>query len=113
MKKNHIASKKLVIYVEKNSVLIMNIKKHYKVRDHYHNTGKYRGAAHACNLRYKKPIEIIAVFHNGSKYDSHFIIKELAEEFKGQIECLEKKTEKYITFSLPLNEEIGNNKAIT
>ena len=72
-----------------------------------------RGAAHACNLRYKKPIEIIAVFHNGSKYDSHFIIKELAEEFKGQIECLEKKTEKYITFSLPLNEEIGNNKAIT
>ena len=40
-------------------------------------------------------------------------LKELAEEFKGQIECLEKKTEKYITFSLPLNEEIGNNKAIT
>ena len=91
----------------------MNIKKHYKVRDPYHNTGKYRGAAHACNLRYKTPIEIITVFHNGSKYDSHFIIKELAEEFKGQLESLEKKTEKYITFSVPLNEEIGDNKAIT
>ena len=31
-------------------------KKHYKVRDHYHFTGKYRGAAHnICNLRYKVP----------------------------------------------------------
>ena len=28
-------------------------KKHYKVRDHCHYTGKYRGAAHnICNLRY-------------------------------------------------------------
>ena len=29
-------------------------KKHYKVKDHCHYTGKYRGAAHnICNLRYK------------------------------------------------------------
>ena len=29
-----------------------NDKKHYKVRDHCHYTGKYRGAAHnICNLR--------------------------------------------------------------
>ena len=31
-------------------------KKHYKIRDHCHYTGKYRGAAHnICNLRYKIP----------------------------------------------------------
>ena len=53
-------------------------KKHYKVRDHCHYTGKYRGAAHnICNLRYKIPKEIPIVFHNGSTYDYHFIIKEL------------------------------------
>ena len=26
--------------------------------------------------------------HNCSKYDYHFIIKELAEEFKGEFQCL-------------------------
>ena len=57
-------------------------KKRQKVRDHCHYTGKYRGAAHnICNLRYKVPKEIPVVFHNGSTYDYHFIIKELVKEF--------------------------------
>ena len=57
-------------------------KKHYKVRDHCHFTGKYRGAAHnICNLRYKIPKEIPIVLHNDSTYDYHFIIKELVIEF--------------------------------
>ena len=61
-----------------------NDKKHYKVKDHCHYTGKYRGAAHnICNLRYKVPKEIPVVFHNGSTYDYHFIIKELVKEFDG------------------------------
>ena len=55
-----------------------------KARDHCHYSGKYRGAAHnICNLRYKIPKEITVVFHNGSAYHYHFIIKELAEEFEG------------------------------
>ena len=42
-------------------------KLYHKVRDNCHCTGKYRGAAHnICNLRYKIPKEIPAVFHNGS-----------------------------------------------
>ena len=34
------------------------------------------------------PHEIPVVFHNGSNYDYHFIIKELANKFDGQFECL-------------------------
>ena len=46
----------------------------------------------------KNPI----VFHNGSNYDHHFIIKELAEEFKKQFTCLGQNTKKYITFTVPI-----------
>ena len=34
----------------------------------------------------------------------HFIIKQLAEDFKGQFECLGENIEKYITFSVPIKE---------
>ena len=33
-------------------------------------------------------------FHNGSNYDYHFIIKELAEEFENNLLALEKALEK-------------------
>ena len=80
-----------------------------KVRDHCHFTGKYRGAAHnTCNLRYKIPKNIPVIFHNGSTYDYHFIIKELANEFEGNFECLGENTEKYITFSVPIKKRIDN-----
>ena len=92
-------------------------KKYFKVKGHCHYTGKYRGAAHdICKLRYKIPKEIPVVFHNGSTYDYHFIIKELAEELEGVFECLGENTEKYITFSVPVKKEItkidkdGNDK---
>ena len=81
-------------------------KKNYKVRDHCHYTGKYRGAAHnICNLRYKIPKEIPVVFQNGSTYDYHFIIKELVKEFDGNFEYLGENTEKYITFSAPIKKK--------
>ena len=102
-----IVSKKFVIYVKKN--LIKTIKKHYKVRDHCHYTGKYRGAAHnICNLRHKIPKEIPIVFHNGSTYDYHFIIKELVKEFDRKFEWLGENAEKYITFSAPIKKKIEN-----
>ena len=70
-----------------------------KVRDHCHYTGKFRGAAHSeCNLIYKAPKEIRVVFHNGSSYDDHFIIKQLAEELEGKFKYLGENAEKYITF---------------
>ena len=89
-------------------------KKNHKVRDHCHYTGKYRGAAHSnCNLNYKIPKEIPVVFHNGSTYDYHFIIKQLAREFKYYLECLGENTEKYITFSVPIKKEHENGKTTT
>ena len=90
------------------------IKLYQKVRDHCHYTEKLREAAHGiCNLRYKVPQEIPVKIHNGWKYDYHFIITELAEEFKGQFECLGKNTEKYITFPVPIKKENDDDKTIT
>ena len=86
-------------------------KPYQKVRDHCHYTRKFRGAAHSiCNLRYKVPKEIPVVIHNSSTYDYHFIIKQLAEEFEGQFECLGENTEKYITFSVPIKKEVANGR---
>ena len=87
-------NKQKIWYICKKEFDISN-KKHHKVRDHCHYTGKYRGAAHnICNLRYKVPKEIPILFHNGSKYDYHFIIKELVKEFEGNFDCFGENTEK-------------------
>ena len=41
------------------------LKKGWKVRDHDHWSGKYRGAAHSgCNLAMRKVKKILVVFHN-------------------------------------------------
>ena len=48
------------------------------------------------------------MFHNGSTYDYHFIIKELVKKFEDNFECLGENTEKYITFSVPLKKKIEN-----
>ena len=64
----------------------MKHKKHRQVRDHCHYTGEYGGIVHnICNFKYSAPSKLPIVFHNGSNYDYHFIIKELAEEFKKQL----------------------------
>ena len=83
-------------------------KKYCKNRDHCHYAGEYRGAADSvCNLKYSVPKKIPEAFHNGSNYDYHFIIKELAEEFKKQFTCLGENTDKYITFTVPIEKEYG------
>ena len=80
-------------------------KKYHKVPDHCHYTGKYRGAAHdICHLRYKTPKEIIQLYHSGYTYGYHFIIKDLANEFEGQFQCIRENTEKYIIFSVPIKK---------
>ena len=90
-----------------------NYKNRKKVKDHCHYTGKFRGAAHSkCNLNYKVPKDIPIIIHNAS-YDTHFIINQLAEEFKGELDCIGKNMEKYITLSAPLKKKCGDSKTIT
>ena len=106
----HICKKEF--YYDKNEK--NKFKLYQKVKDHCHYTGEFGGAAHSvCNLRYKVQREIPVKIHNCSKHDYHFIIKELAEEFRSQFECLGENTEKYITFSVPIKKENEDDKTIT
>ena len=73
--------------------------KNYKVRDHNHFNGKYRGAAcNECNLKFKVPNFIPVYFHNLSGYDAHLFVKNLA----GDLSVLAKNSEDYISFSKSL-----------
>ena len=96
---------KKIFSTDKNDENVFKL--YHKVRDHCHYTGNFRGAAHdICNLRYKTPKKIPVIFHNGSSYDYHFIINQLAKEFKSQFECLGENTEKYITFLVSIKKNL-------
>ena len=56
--------------------------------------------------------KIPVIFHNGSVYDYHFIIKELTKESDAQFKCLSKNTEKYTTFSVSIKKQLDNGKTI-
>ena len=72
MKKKNIYFNKVIV-VEK---LIDNDEE--KVRDHYHVTGKFRGAAHwNCNINFQLTKKVPVIFHNLRGYDSHLIFNEL------------------------------------
>ena len=97
-------------YIDKDDKDYVNRK---KVKDHCHYTGKFRGAAHSkCNLNYKVQKEIPIIIHNAS-YDTHFIINQLAIEFKGELNCIEDNLEKYITFFVSIKRELDNGKTVT
>ena len=99
-------------FYDKNEIRKFEL--YQKVIDHCHYTGRFRVTAHSiCSSNYKIPQEIHVKTHNVPTYDYYFIIKELAEEFKGQFECLGENTEKYITFSIPIKKEHDNGKTIT
>ena len=67
-----------------------------KVRDHYHITGKYRGASHwSCNINLIISKKVAVIFHNLKGYDSHLIFKELSK-----YDCKISGLEKYISFSV-------------
>ena len=76
-------------------------KKGWKVRDHCHWTGLYRGAAHSgCNLALRKLKRIPVVFHNLSGYDSHIIMQALNKVTCKDPRVIAKSMEKFIGFSI-------------
>ena len=98
-----------VFCYDKNDEININKK---KIKDHCHYTGKFRGAAQSkCKLNYKVRRDIPVIIHNAS-YDTHFIINQLAEEFKGEVKCIGENMEKYISFSVPIKKKCDDGKTV-
>ena len=88
-----------------------NYKNRKKVKDYCHYTGKCRGASHSkSNLNYTV-LKDIQIIHNAS-YDTHFIMNQLPEESKGELNCIGENMEKYITFSVPIKKKGDKGKKI-
>ena len=52
-----------------------------KVRDHCHQTGRYRGpACNICNLNYKHQNFIPVILHNGKNYDFNLLFNEIFKQ---------------------------------
>lgn len=84
-----------------------NDPENYKVRDHCHLAGQYRGAVHKnCNINFKVSHTVPIVFHNLSGYDSHCIIASIASGLPSTIDLLPINNEKYISFTKHMSESI-------
>jgi len=62
-----------------------------------------------CNLNYKELHYIPIVFHNLSRYDAHFIIKEIATTYEGRVNLLSITKEKYILSTKHVDSTIDKN----
>ena len=77
-------------------------KTNYKVRDHDHRTGEYRGACHnKCNILYYSNRYLPVFFHNLKGYDAHHILRSAVDIVgKEKIHVIPQSTEKFMTFSI-------------
>ena len=46
-------------------------------------------------------------FYNGTNYDFNLLINELAKEYKSDISCILLNTNKYMSFSIPMNRGLS------
>ena len=69
-----------------------------KVWDHYHVTGKLRGAVHwDCNINLQFNKKVPVIFHDLRGYDSHLILDEL-KNFDVKIDVIPNGLEKHMAF---------------
>ena len=74
-----------------------------KIRDHYHISSKFRGAAHfSCNANFKISKEVPVVFHNLKGYDGHLIMTGLSN-FNVVIDVVPCGLEKYMAIVVNRN----------
>ncbi|GBO33857.1 hypothetical protein AVEN_181548-1 [Araneus ventricosus] len=72
-----------------------------RVRDHDHQTGRYRAALHSSyNLKFRLSKKIPVVFHNLKNYDGHLIMQEIGKLKDYEISVVPATMEKYVTFSI-------------
>ena len=91
MKKNNHTKKKNICSRCKKEFRNDN-EKYYKVKYRCHYTAKHKAAAkNNCNLKSKIPKGVFVVFQNVSKYDYHFVIKDLAQELKDNLNAQDKR----------------------
>ena len=62
--------------------------------------------------RYETQREIPVVIHNGSNYDFHFLINELAKKFRANMKCIGENTGKSKSFSVPIKITNDEGKVI-
>ena len=77
-----------------------------------HRKCHYTAAHSKCSLNYKISRDIPIIIHNAT-YDTHFIINQLAEEFKGELNSLLEKIWKNISLSVPIKKNYDDGKTIT
>src|SRR6266581_4213600 len=89
-------------------------KENYKVKDHCHVTGLYRGpACNKCNLKLTLTRRIPVVFHNLRGYDSHLLMQKLGRFKDKTISVIPNNMEKYMSFSVATNTEYYDKKTET
>ena len=85
---------------KKNLTKLTKNKNYGKVRDNCHYTHKSRSAAHSiCNLKFNvtnKTVQTMIII---------LLLKELANEFEGKLECLGENTEMYKRFSVTIEKD--------
>lgn len=78
-------------------------KKHDKVRNHDHITGKFFGAAHLnCNLHFKQVEFIPVILHNLRGFDAHIIMQRLGKFKKKRVNVIANTctNERYVSFTI-------------
>ena len=85
---------------KKNLTKLTKNKNYGKVRDNCHYTHKSRSAAHSiCNLKFNvtnKTVQTMIII---------LLLKELANEFEGKLECLGENTEMCKRFSVTIEKD--------